>query len=179
MDSAPRVFSRAVTTTIRAGRKPTPYRDRRQHDHASAAKLGARLDGYVEHRRQEGAADASIRIELALLDHAFRLAEKKKLVSHRSRPVIEKPGDDPGRVRTGFFRPAAVERLCQHLPAHIAAVVTFLFFCPWRVGAARRLELRDYSEVDQAPTLRRELNKTKRETKIPVDPEHTPELMAV
>jgi hypothetical protein len=33
--------------------------------------------------------------------------------------------------------------------------------------------------VDQAPTLRRELNKTKREMQIPVDPEHTPELMAV
>jgi hypothetical protein len=33
--------------------------------------------------------------------------------------------------------------------------------------------------VDQALTLRRELNKTKREMQIPVDPEHAPELMAV
>ena len=58
-------------------------------------------------------------------------------------------------------------------------MVSFLFFCPWRVGAARRLEWRDYSEADQALTLRRELNKTKREMRIPVDPEHAPELMAV
>ena len=138
---------------------------------AKAVKLGAPLDGYVEHRRGEGAADASIRIEMALLDRAFRLAEKKKLVSHRSRPVIEKPADDPSRVRTGFFRRAAVEQLCQHLPAHVAAVVTYMFFCPWRVGAARRLEWRDYSTADQALTLRRELNKTKREMRIPVDPD--------
>ncbi len=147
--------------------------------HAKAVKLGAKLDGYVEHRRQEGAADASIRIELALLDRAFRLAEKRKLVSPRSRPVIEKPGEDASRVRQGFFRRAEVERLCTELPAPIGAVVTFLFFCPWRVGAARLLEWRDYSTADRALTLRREANKTKRPLQIPVDAESTPELMAV
>jgi integrase len=69
--------------------------------------------------------------------------------------------------------------MCEHLPSHVAAVVLFLFFCPWRVGAARRLEWRDYSEADQTLTLRRELNKSKHQMKIPVDPEHTPELMGV
>jgi integrase len=132
----------------------------------------------VAARREEGAAEGSIRIELALLDRAFRLAVIKKRLSHRARPYIEKPPEDPNSVR-GFFRREAVERLCQHLPALLADVVLFLFFCPWRVGAARRLEWRDYSAIDQALTLRPELNKTKREVKIPVDPEHTPELMAV
>ncbi len=146
---------------------------------AKVVTLGARIEEYVTHRREQGAADASIRIELALLDRGCRLAVEKKRLSPRSRPYIQKPADDESRVRKGFFRRAAVERLCQHLPSHIAAVVLFLFFCPWRVGAARRLEWRDYSEVDQALTLRRELNKTKREMQIPVDPEHTPELMAV
>ena len=75
-------------------------------------KLAARLDDYVAQRREEGAADASIRIELALLDRAFRLAVKKRLLSHRSRPDIEKPADDPSRVRKGFFRRDAIERLC-------------------------------------------------------------------
>src|SRR5262249_53209434 len=121
----------------------------------------------------------SIRIELALVDRACKLAVQKKLLSARSRPFIEKPSEDESRVRKGFFRRDAVERLCQHLPPHIAAVVSLLFFCPWRVGAARRLEWRDYSEADQALTLRRELNKTKRELQIPVDPENTPELMAI
>ena len=55
----------------------------------------------------------------------------------------------------------------------------FLFFCPWRVGAVRRIEWRDYSEADQALTLRPELNKTGHELQIPVDAENTPELMGV
>ena len=58
-------------------------------------------------------------------------------------------------------------------------VVLFLFFCPWRVGAARRLEWRDYDPQDQVLTLRPELNKTGHELRIPVDPENTPELMAL
>jgi hypothetical protein len=33
---------------------------------------------------------------------------------------------------------------------HIAAVILFLFFCPWRVGAARRLEWRDSVAVAMA-----------------------------
>jgi integrase len=146
---------------------------------AKAAKLGGRLDDYVAARRDEGAAEGSIRIELALLDRAFKLAVIKKRLSARARPYIEKPPEDLNSVRRGFFRREAVERLCRHLPARIADVVLFLFFCPWRVGAVRRLEWRDYSATDQALTLRPELNKTKREVKIPVDPEHTPELMAV
>lgn len=48
-----------------------------------------------------------------------------------------------------------------------------------RIGAARRLEWRDYSATEQALTPRPELNKTKRPLCIPVDPENTPELMAV
>jgi len=146
---------------------------------AKVVTLHGRIDEYVTHRREEGAADASIRIELALLDRGCRLAVQKRRLSPRSRPCIEKPAEDESRVRKGFFHREAVERLCQHLPLHIASVILFLFFCPWRVGAARRLEWRDYSEADQALTLRRELNKSKREMTIPVDPEHTPELMAV
>src|SRR5262245_48666941 len=45
--------------------------------------------------------------------------------------------------------------------------------------AARRLEWRDYNAADGVLTLRAELNKTGHEMQIPVDAEHTPELMAV
>ena len=46
--------------------------------------------GYVAARRAEGAADATLRIELALLDRAFELAVQKRLISQRARPYIEK-----------------------------------------------------------------------------------------
>ena len=99
---------------------------------AKVVTLDARIDEYVAHRREEGAADASIRIELALLDRGCRLAVKKKRLSPRSRPDIEKPAEDESKVRKGFFRREAVERMCEHLPSHIAAS-SFLFFCG-RVG---------------------------------------------
>src|SRR5437879_4207085 len=58
---------------------------------AKVVKLGDRLDDYEEQRRREGASDGTIRIELALLDHACKLAVQKKRLSPRSRPFIEKP----------------------------------------------------------------------------------------
>ena len=133
-----------------------------------AMRLGGRLDDYVVHRRAEGAADASIRIELALLDRAFRLAVKKKLLSHRSRPEIEKPGDDPSRVRKGFFTREQVESLAGHLPAPIADVVLFLFISAWRVGEARRIEWRHYSREDAAICLPAEFSKNKRLRLLPI-----------
>src|SRR5262249_45451354 len=148
---------------------------------------------YVKHRRAEGAAEASIRTELSFLDRAFSLAMRAKRISHRARPFIEKPDLDPTAVRRGFFHRESIERLCApcdcpkgtergvpngalrcwHLPRRIADVVEFLFFCPWRVGAARRLEWHDYSDTDRTLTLRPELNKTGHELQIPVDAEHT------
>src|SRR5262249_43670935 len=115
----------------------------------------------------------------SLLHRAYHLAVKKKRFSSRSVPDIELPPPDPSAVRKGFFRRVTVEKLCAHLPDPIADAVLFLFFCPWRVGAARRLEWRDYDPHEQALTLRPELNKTGYELQIPVDPQHTPELMAV
>jgi integrase len=148
-------------------------------ERAKAVRLGDRVDDYIAQRRAAGAAEGSIRIELALLNRAFRLAVRKRRLSPRSRLDAELPAEDPSAVRRGFFRRADLERLTASLPPAIAAVVTFLFFCPWRVGAARRLEWRDYSEADRALTLRAALNKTGHELRIPVDAENTPELMAV
>ena len=140
-----------------------------------AVKLGYRLDDYVTHRRTEGAADASVRIELALLDRAFRLAVKKRLLSHRCRPEIEKPADDPSRVRKGFFTREQVETLCGHLPAPVADLVLFLFFSAWRVGEARRIEWKHYAREDAAISLPAEFSKNKRPRLLPI----TGELAAI
>jgi hypothetical protein len=79
-----------------------------------ASRIGSKVDGYVKHRREDGAAEGSIRIELALLNRAFVLAVKKKLLSARTKPFIELPSPDPSAVRKAFFRRSAVENLVQH-----------------------------------------------------------------
>jgi integrase len=136
---------------------------------ARAVKLGHRLDEYVGHRRAEGAADATIRYELSLLDRAYQLAVTKKQISSRSRPVIEKPAEDPSRVRTGFFTRTEVESLCGHLPPDLADVVQFLFFSAWRVNEVRSLEWRDYFAEDGMIRLRPEFSKNKHDRKLPID----------
>jgi len=135
---------------------------------AKAIRLGHRIEDYVEHRRAEGAADATIRIELSLLDRGLRLAVKKKLLSPRSKPEIEKPAEDPTRIRRGFFTREQVEELVEHLPAPHADVVRFLFWSTWRVGEARRLEWRHYFRDDAVIRLPAELSKNKQPRAIPL-----------
>jgi len=137
-------------------------------DSARATKLGGRLDGYVGARRAEGAADATLRIELALLDRAFKLAVQKRLISQRARPYIEKPAEDPSRVRKGFFTREQVEALAAHLPAPLADIVLFLFFSAWRIGEARHLEWKHVFAAESAIRLPAELHKNKRPKALPI-----------
>lgn len=133
---------------------------------AKAVRLGHRIEDYVEHRRAEGASDATIRIELALLDRGLRLAVKKKLISSRSKPEIEKPTEGPNRMRKGFFSREQVEALCTHLPEVHADLVLFLFHANgkpvgdfrkvWRracraIGLEGRIRPRPPAERRQAP----------------------------
>ena len=135
---------------------------------AKAIRLGHRIEDYVEHRRAEGASDATVRIELALLDRGLRLAVKKKLLSSRSKPEIEKPTEDPNRVRRGFFSREQVDALCQHLSEVHADLVRFLFWSAWRVGEARRLEWKHYFRDEGAIRLPAEFSKNKQPRVIPV-----------
>src|SRR5262249_57860438 len=146
---------------------------------AKAIRLGERLDDYEAHRKDEGASVGTLRIELSLLHRAYHLAVKKKRLSARSLPDIELPLPDHTAVRKGFFRRATVERLCERLPNTIADVVLFLFFCPWRVGAARRLEWRGDEPQGRGRTLRAGRNKNRHERRGPPGPRKSPTSVSV
>ena len=117
-------------------------------------------------RQREGASNASIRIELALIGKAFTLAVRARRL--RVKPYIPKPDGDPSRVRQGFFGREEVESLCTHLPADLADMVTFLFFSAWRVGEARSLTWRDYDRSEQVIRLRPEHSKNKHGRVLPL-----------
>jgi len=117
-----------------------------------------RLDRYILARQAEGAAVATIRIELALLSKGFTLAVRARKL--RMKPYIPKPEGDPSRVRHGFFTRDQVEALCTHLSPDLADVVQFLFFSAWRVGEIRTLQWRDYDRHEQTIRLRRSTART-------------------
>ena len=125
-----------------------------------------RLDQYILDRRAEGASNASIRIELAMLSKGFTLAVRARKL--RIKPYIPKPEGDPSRIREGFFTRDEVDRLCAHLPDVLADVVRFLFCSAWRVGEVRTLEWRNYDRTEGAIRLRPERSKTKRGRVLPL-----------
>ena len=125
-----------------------------------------RVQEFVHCRQAEGAANATINNELAVLSRAFTLAVRARQL--RAAPFIPKLPADPSRVRQGFLTREEVERLCFHLPPDIADVVTFLFFSAWRVGEVRTLEWRDCDRAEAVIRLRGERSKTKHGRVLPV-----------
>jgi integrase len=124
------------------------------------------LNRYVLDRQREGASNATIRIELALLSKAFTLAVRARRL--RTKPYIPKPEGDPSRVRQGFFAREEGEKLCDHLPAAHGELLRFLFFSAWRVGEVRALQWRDYERTEQTIRLRPEHSKNKHGRVLPL-----------
>src|SRR5580765_4006795 len=75
------------------------------------------LTAYVTQRRKQGAALATVKLELAALRRAFRLARVK------DRP--EFPSLSPKNVRKGFFEEPDLRAVLQHLPDELRAPVLF------------------------------------------------------
>src|SRR5207248_480243 len=70
-------------------------------DAKAVATTTDRMQQYIRARQREGAATATINIELALIGKAFTLAVLAKRL--RAKPYVPKLAPDPSRVRRGFF----------------------------------------------------------------------------
>lgn len=83
-----------------------------------------------ERRRAfDGASNASINRELALLKLVFTLAIRDGLLFHR--PHIPMLAEN--NTRTGFFEADQYEAVLRHLPEELRPVVTFAYRTGWRV----------------------------------------------
>src|SRR5207249_9568699 len=81
------------------------------------------VPGYVALRRRQKAAPASIRMELAVLKQAYRIA---------GLPRLDVPTIEVRNVRKGFLEAADMERIAEHLPEHLRPVVWTGFYTGWR-----------------------------------------------
>jgi integrase len=97
------------------------------------------ISGYIRTRRKDGAAEATIQREMAMLRRGYRLATKQRRI--QSHLVPDFPSIDRSRlkVRQGFLTEAQVQRVCRHLDQDVADLVEFLFASAWRLGEAREL----------------------------------------
>lgn len=99
---------------------------------------------YAVHRQSEGAANATINRELAVLKRAFRLAEQARTVLQR--PFIPMLAEE--NARQGFFEQRDFDDVRARLPEHLRGVVTLAYFTGWRV-ASEVLPL-TWAQVDRA-----------------------------
>lgn len=100
-----------------------------------------RVRSYIVDRQDEGAANATIQIELAILKRAFNLAVQAGTLPHR--PHI--PSIQIDNARQGFLSAADVDRICGNLPDELAPLVRFAFLTGWRAGEVFPLQ---WSQVD-------------------------------
>lgn len=87
------------------------------------------VKAYVDHRREQHAAAATINRELAVLKRAFSLAMRTgSLVTKPYIPML-----DERNARTGFFEKNELDALCRELPEPLRPVMRFAYYTGWRI----------------------------------------------
>ena len=85
---------------------------------------------YVAERQRQGRKNATINRELAALARAFRLARRAGKVAEV--PYIGLLRED--NARKGFLEESDLDRLLEHLPLYLHALIICFFFTGWRRG---------------------------------------------
>src|SRR5258705_6194791 len=115
-----------------------------------------RVLGYVRHRQQQRAANATINRELAALKRMFRLGEGAGRIVRR--PFIDLLQEH--NARTGFFERAECDAVLAQVPDDLQPVFTVAYLTGWRVKS--ELLTRQWAHVDfQSGWLRLEPGETK------------------
>jgi integrase len=109
----------------------------------------AHVKQYIAKRQREGAANATINRELAIVKRAYALY--KEAGANIGVPHV--PTLKENNARRGFFEPHDFERVLEHMPEPLRPVLRFAYITGWRVQS-EVLPLR-WSQVDfQAGTVR-------------------------
>lgn len=122
-----------------------------------------RIERYKVDRLRDGAARATINLELFRLSRGFTLALGRDL-------ILKKPAIKAFRVknvRQGFVTKAEYEAMREHLPEWVHILTDWLFLTGMRIGAALQLEWRDYD--GKFIHVRREIEKTDEPNDLPLE----------
>jgi integrase len=112
---------------------------------------------YVQKRRAEGAAPATIRYEIIILGRMYTLAIHAGLLTDKPpMPTIK-----VRNTRTGFFEPNEIKRVLAALPEDLRPAIEFAYLTGWRIGEIKTLK---WAQIDvQACLVRLEPGTTKNE----------------
>jgi integrase len=123
-----------------------------------------RVRAYQGHRIEEGASNATVNREVAVLGRMLSLAVGAGKLSRKPRfGMLEE-----NNVRQGFLEHGDFQTLLGNLPDHLKPVVEFLYLSGWRKGEALKLEWRDVDLQGRAVRLRIENSKNKEARVLPL-----------
>src|SRR5581483_7499919 len=100
---------------------------------------------YAEQRRGEGAADATINRELAIVRRGFTLGLDENPPLVRRAPRLPKLEED--NARQGFIEQAQYRLLLNALPDHLKCLLVVGYHCGNRLGELRKLR---WNQVDMS-----------------------------
>ena len=132
-----------------------------------ASKVGAsQIRAYVTARRDEGASDATINRELAIVRRGFSLGHQEDPPLVRRIPHIAKLEED--NVREGFIEDAQYLTLRYALPDHLKAIFVVGYHCGNRLGELRKLRWDLVDLAGREIRIQRRNAKAKRPRTIPI-----------
>jgi len=102
------------------------------------------INGHIERRQSEGAANATINRELSALKRMFNLGARQTPPKVDKVPYIQMLGEN--NVRKGFFEHGDFLALRDKLPEHLKGFVTFAYKTGWRKSEISNLT---WSHVDR------------------------------
>jgi integrase len=122
----------------------------------AAAITTDRVTAHALRRRAEGAAPATINLEIAILHRAFVLARRAGRV--RDVPIMDRLKGV--QHRTGVVERGDFEAICSNLPPRYVPVVRFLYLTGWREREALSLAWQHVDFADGEIHLAAENSKT-------------------
>jgi len=129
---------------------------------ASKLNFGV-IQRYLEHRQKDGAANATINREIALLRRAFSLSNE---------PLPKLPSKlKENNVRKGFFEHEEYLALLNALPEGLRAVLTFAYYTGCRKGEILSLQWSQVDLLEQVVRLEAGTTKNDEPRLIPLAPE--------
>jgi integrase len=123
----------------------TPWFGARKFSTVTTSQIRA----YVAARQTDGASNASINRELAILKRAFVLALQSGAVFRR--PYV--PMLEERNVRTGFFEREQFDAVRAHLPEPLRPIATLAYWTGWRKGEIVNLQWRNVDRQEGILTL--------------------------
>jgi integrase len=126
-----------------------------------------KIKAYINHRFEEGAANATVKLELAALKRMLNLGAQETPPKVDRVPHI--PNIEVHNTKRGYFEDSDYYAIVEHLPDYMKGPVMFAYWTGWRNGQIRALTWAMVNIDERLITAPGEITKNKKDHTIYVN----------